>query len=138
MSLKGYKVPQDSEGFDLTPMIDVVFLLIVFFMTVASALTTNKLDLNLAVAEESAIPKEIKDRFTFSVNDEGGFYYGLVELSEQQLAEQMAKIAANHANVKIVLRAGRMAEHQHVNKVLTVCAQHGINDIIFATYQSDL
>jgi hypothetical protein len=31
-----------------------------------------------------------------------------------------------------------MAEHQHVNKVLTVCAQNGINDIIFATYQSDL
>jgi hypothetical protein len=31
-----------------------------------------------------------------------------------------------------------MAEHQHVNKVLTVCAANGINDIIFATYQSDL
>ena len=138
MSFKGYKVPQEGEGFDLTPMIDVVFLLIVFFMTVASALTTNKLELNLAVAEESAIPKDIKDRFTVSVSDEGGFFFGVEELNEQQLSDRLAKVVANNTNIKIVLRAGKMAEHQHVNKVLTVCAANGINDIIFATYQSDL
>ena len=138
MSSKGYKVPQEGEGFDLTPMIDVVFLLIVFFMTVASALTSNKVDLNLAVADEAAIPKEIKDRFTVSVDAAGKFYFGVEELTEQQLSDKMANVAANNRNIKIVLRAGRMAEHQHVNKVLSVCAQNGINDIIFATYQSDL
>ena len=138
MSLKGYKLPAGDEGFDLTPMIDVVFLLIVFFMTVASALTTNKLELNLAVAEESAIPKDIKDRFTVSVSDEGGFFFGVEELNEQQLSDRLAKVVANNTSIKIVLRAGKMAEHQHVNKVLTVCAANGINDIIFATYQSDL
>ena len=138
MSLKGYKLPAGDEGFDLTPMIDVVFLLIVFFMTVASALTTNKLELNLAVAEESAIPKDIKDRFTVSVSDEGGFFLGVEELNEQQLSDRLAKVVANNTTIKIVLRAGKMAEHQHVNKVLTVCAANGINDIIFATYQSDL
>jgi biopolymer transport protein ExbD len=119
-------------------MIDVVFLLIVFFMTVASALTTNKLDLNLAVADEAAIPKEIKDRFTVSVSDEGTFYFGVQQLSEQKLSERLEKVVAENPNVKIVLRAGRMAEHQHINKVLTVCAKNGINYIIFATYQSDL
>ena len=138
MSLKGYKLPQGDEGFDLTPMIDVVFLLIVFFMTVASALTTNKIDLNLAVAEEAAIPKEIKDRFSFSVSDDGQFYYGVIPMNEQELSDKLAQIRKSHSAIKIVLRAGRMAEHQHVNKMLTICAENGINDIIFATYQSDL
>ena len=138
MSLKGYKLPQGDEGFDLTPMIDVVFLLIVFFMTVASALTTNKLELNLAVAEESAIPKEIKDRFTVSVDNEGILYFGLQQISEAELSIRLAKVVAGNPNIKIVLRADSMAEHQHVNKLLTVCAQNGINNIIFATYQSDL
>lgn len=138
MSSKGYKLPQGDEGFDLTPMIDVVFLLIVFFMTVASALTTNKLDLNLAVAEESAIAKDIKDRFTVSIDAEGSFFVGAEILSAEELSARLAKVVANNSNIKIVLRAGRMAEHQYVNKVLTVCAQNGINDIIFATYQSDL
>ncbi|MDB4345738.1 biopolymer transporter ExbD [bacterium] len=138
MSLKGYKVPQEGEGFDLTPMIDVVFLLIVFFMTVASALTANKLDLNLAVAEEAAIPKEIKDRFMVSVTNDGSFYFGVEELNAKQLSDKMAKIVGGNSKVKIVVRAGREAEHQHVNKLLTICAANGISDIIFATYQSDL
>jgi biopolymer transport protein ExbD len=138
MSLKGYKVPQDGEGFDLTPMIDVVFLLIVFFMTVASMLTAEKINMNLAVADESAIPKEIKDRFTFSVTTEGKLYAGANEVTEAELAESLQRLTSQGRPIKIVLRADREAEHQHVNKVLALCAQYGINDIIFATYQTDL
>ena len=138
MSLQGYKVPQEGETFDLTPMIDVVFLLIVFFMTVASMLSAEKVSMNLAVAEESAIPKEIKDRYTFSVTNDGTLYAGANRVSEQELAETLTRITRQSSNIKIVLRADRETEHQHVNKVLALCAQYGINDIIFATYQSDL
>lgn len=138
MSSKTYKVPQDSEGFDLTPMIDVVFLLIVFFMTVASMLTAEKVPMNLAVAEESAIPKEIKDRYTFSVTQEGVFYAGANQVTEAQLAESLARLTQRGPQIKVVLRADRDTEHQHVNRLLSVCAQYGITDIIFATYQSDL
>ena len=138
MSLQGYQVPQDDEGFDLTPMIDVVFLLIVFFMTVASMLTAEKVKMNLAVADESAIPKEIKDRFTFSVTQEGLLYAGANQVTEEELARSLARLTQRGSQIKIVLRADRNTEHQHVNKLLALCAQYGINDIIFATYQTDL
>ncbi|MDQ8206353.1 biopolymer transporter ExbD [Coraliomargarita sp. SDUM461003] len=138
MSLQTYKVPQEGEGFDLTPMIDVVFLLIVFFMTVASMLAAEKIDMNLAVAEESAIPKEIKDRATFSVLPNGSYYSGAKVVSESELSREMANLVKLSPNIKIVVRADKMAEHRHVNKLLSICAQNGINDIIFATYQSDL
>jgi biopolymer transport protein ExbD len=136
--MKGYQVPQEDEGFDLTPMIDVVFLLIVFFMTVASMLAAEKVDMNLAVAEESAIPKEIKDRYTFSVLADGSFYSRAAIISEAELNVEIARLVEINPKMKIVVRADRMAEHQYVNKLLTICAQNGINDIIFATYQSDL
>lgn len=138
MSLKVYKPPQDSEGFDLTPMIDVVFLLIVFFMTVASMLTAEKIDMNLAVAEESAIPKEIKERYTFSVLGDGTYYSRANQVTEAELNAEIARLVAINPKMKIVLRADRDTEHQYVNKLLSICAQNGINDIIFATYQSDL
>ncbi len=138
MSFKGYKVPQDNEGFDLTPMIDVVFLLIVFFMTVASMLTAEKIKMNLAVADESAIPKEIKDRFTFSIQVDGSLYVGANPVTEAEMAESLERLTSRGGPIKIVLRADREVEHQHVNKVLALCAQYGINDIIFATYQTDL
>ena len=138
MSLKVYKPPQDSECFDLTPMIDVVFLLIVFFMTVASMLTAEKIDMNLAVAEESAIPKAIKERYTFSVLADGTFYSRANTISEAELNNEMARLVQINPKMKIIVRADREVEHQYVNKLLTICAQNGISDIIFATYQSDL
>ncbi|MFP4156910.1 MAG: ExbD/TolR family protein [Opitutales bacterium] len=138
MSLQGYQLPKDDEGFDLTPMIDVVFLLIVFFMTVASMLTAEKIPMNLAVAEESAIPKEIKDRYTFSVTEDGTLYAGANQVTEQEMAENLSRLTDLGPRIKIVLRADRNTEHQHVNRVLALCAQYGINDIIFATYETDL
>lgn len=138
MSKKGYQVPQDDGGFDLTPMIDVVFLLIVFFMTVASALTTQKFDLNLAVAEEGVIPEDITNRFSCSVSKEGKFYVLRQEVTLEELGQRLSRIRKDQPQIKIVLRADKMTEHQYINDVLTVCAANGINDIIFATYQSDL
>ena len=135
MSLKGYTVPQDDGGFDLTPMIDVVFLLIVFFMTVASMITEKK-ELNLAVADESIVPKEISNRFTFSVDIDGNYYFGKQALSAEQFKAQVNRIAKETPGVKLVLRIDRMTEHQYVNQALQICAESGINDIIFATYQS--
>ncbi len=137
MSLKGYTVPQDDGGFDLTPMIDVVFLLIVFFMTVASMITEKK-ELNLAVADESIVPKEIGNRFTFSIDVDGSLYFGKQLLTAEQFQDKVVRIAKETPGVKLVLRIDRMTEHQYVNKALQVCAESGINDIIFATYQSAL
>ncbi|WP_269525284.1 ExbD/TolR family protein [Coraliomargarita parva] len=138
MSLQGYKVPQDTEGFDLTPMIDIVFLLIVFFMTVASMITEKK-DLNLAVADESVVPKEISNRYTFSIDPQGVYYTSNKELTEEQLRQRISKIVAEHgAATKLVLRVDRKTEHRHVNQLLQICTEYGITDIIFATYETDL
>jgi biopolymer transport protein ExbD len=133
-----YALPKDDEGFELTPMIDVVFLLIVFFMTVASMITADKVEMTLAVADESQIATEISDRFTFSINQQGIFFAGPEPATEERIAELLHSIRAANPRARILLRADRLAEHQHVNTFLGLCAAAGLSDIIFATYQSDL
>lgn len=137
-SINGYKVPSGVDGFDMTPMIDVVFLLIVFFMTVASMITADKVDLNLAVAEESAIPRDIKNRYTFSILADGSLYAGPTEVTENRLRELISNVGGQGKQSKIVLRVDSNTEHQHVNRILAICTEYGINDIIFATYETDL
>ena len=138
MSRTRYQVPQDDGGFDLTPMIDVVFLLIVFFMTVASALTTQKKELNLAVAEEGEIPENIASRFSCSVSPDGKFYVMKQQVTLEELAQRMSDMRQKHPKLKVVLRADRLTEHQYINDILGVCAKNGVNNVIFATYQSAL
>ena len=133
-----YTVPADDEGFDLTPMIDVVFLLIVFFMTVASMITADKIELNLAVADEGQIAREISDRFTFSIRADGTLFAGPSQVTEEQANAALADIRNANPRARILLRADRDVEHQYVSSFLALAAANGINDIIFATYQSEL
>ena len=60
--------------FELTPMIDVVFLLIAFFMTLISFISAELVELELPEAVEASIPEEPGDRQYISIDREGQLY----------------------------------------------------------------
>ena len=130
--------PADSEGvgFDMTPMIDVVFLLIAFFMIVATVLV-KKIPIETPIALEAKVPKEFGKRTTISINRDGDYYSGIRPVTLDDIKAMVAQEYAHKGNkVKSYLRADANAEHQYVNDVMRVCANAGISKIIFATFQS--
>jgi biopolymer transport protein ExbD len=57
-----------EEGFQMAPMIDMVFLLLVFFMCVSSMAQADKaIPLELPESEASKVPKDLSDRGTLSM-----------------------------------------------------------------------
>ena len=54
---------QEPEDFQMAPMIDMVFLLLVFFMTVASvAKSQRQVELDLPESEESKVPEDVSEQ----------------------------------------------------------------------------
>ena len=56
--MKTWSPEEVDPEFELTPMIDIVFLLIAFFMTLISFISAELIDLKLPDANQSSIPEE--------------------------------------------------------------------------------
>jgi biopolymer transport protein ExbD len=120
----------------MAPMIDMVFLLLVFFMTVASvAKSQRQVELELPESEESKIPEDASDRGILSVDAAGNYYLGdqVRDLAEVKTAIR-ASIRAN-PELRVQVRADQNTEYEAVRKLLKTAAEAGAYEIIYATYE---
>ena len=80
----------DDARMDMSPMIDMVFLLLIFFM-VASRMVTVKVDdkIKPPVADESIRPDNVKGRIIFNIRSDGTFTAGdgKVTVTEDEITE---------------------------------------------------
>lgn len=126
--------PDDVDPeFELTPMIDVVFLLIAFFMTLISFISAELIELELPEAELATIPEETGERQYISVNADGQVFVGAQQVSYEVLPNLLAATRVEQPALKIFLRADAEASHRYVNQVMDACAKAGIFDLIFAS-----
>ena len=115
----------------------MVFLLIVFFMTVANMITSEKLDINMPIAVHSVIPDDFGGRNTVTVLRDGSIFAGVQPVDLDQLQGILQNGINEDPKLKVYIRADSYTEHQFINDVMQACAAVGIYDVIFAAYQSD-
>jgi len=126
--------PDDVDPeFELTPMIDVVFLLIAFFMTLISFISAELVELELPEAEQATIPEEPGERQYISINAAGEIYFGASKISLEALPGALMKLKEEIPTLKVYLRADSHTAHRYVNQVMEACAQARIFNLIFAS-----
>jgi biopolymer transport protein ExbD len=123
---------QDPE-FELTPMIDVVFLLIAFFMTLISFISSELVELELPEAEKATIPEEPGERQYISINASGQLYFGALPITEEALTLRLSQLKTDIPTLKVFLRADAHTPHRYFNNVMEATAKAGIFDLIFAS-----
>ena len=131
--MKTWAPDEVDPDFELTPMIDIVFLLIAFFMTLISFVSAELVELSLPDANQSSVPEEPGDRQYISVDIEGQAYFGSTPIAYEALADSLAAQRTAYPALKVFLRADAGTPHRHVNRVMEACAQAGIFDLIFAS-----
>ena len=121
----------------MTPMIDMVFLLLVFFMTVSTLAQANRqVVLELPESASSDVPNDLSDRGTISIDATGQIYMGSIPQTLQEMQSLLKKFLTENSELRIHLRADRTTEYQYIKKVLRACAEVGAYEVIYATYQS--
>jgi biopolymer transport protein ExbD len=134
--MKPRPIEETSEMPDLTPMIDIVFLLIVFFMTVANMQVQQLVPIQIPIAENASIPEERGLRTTITIKSDGTLFYGPQVTSIEDLPGLVAREKAISVDLKVYVRADANVPFKEVRKVFAAAAEGGVANVIFATHQS--
>lgn len=133
MNFRDRAKPQHS-GFQLAPMIDVVFLLLIFFIVTWNfARWETEIDVTVPTAKEGAESRRSVGEIIINVNKDGGILVNRQRLRPDELLERLRRIASLYPDQAIILRGDREASYDAIVRVLDICREANIWNVAFAT-----
>jgi biopolymer transport protein ExbD len=131
--------PQKPEEPDvnLTPMIDVVFLLLLFFMVSTSFIRESSLKVDLPEATGEAMAEQ-ETPIDIVINAEGKFSINAVSLfdnSREALAKTLKNIAGDNKDPHIIISADANTDYQNIVTAMDTAQQLGYTRLTLATRQ---
>ncbi len=126
-----------TASINMTPMIDVVFLLIIFFL-VSSHLAKQENSVALELPEAASGLDDSVNRDTLVVNvlPTGRWQIGGVDVDEQAIpAGFRRRIIASAEPIRLKIRTDRNVPYKRIEPLLRMASTAGIGDIVFSVYE---
>jgi biopolymer transport protein ExbD len=122
----------------MAPLIDVVFLLLIFFMS-ASIFYQLETEINITVptAEKASETMRAPGEIIINVRKDGTIVVNQRQLSREDLRQMLGRIAQLYKGQPVIIRADRQTYHEDVVGVLDICAGADIWNISFATMREE-
>jgi biopolymer transport protein ExbD len=132
------KHKSEQPGFQIAPMIDVVFLLLCFFVTsqIFSQWETE-IDVDLPTARTGQIPERLPGEIIVNILKDGTVVVNRQTLDEADLASLLNRIVGLFPGQAVLIRADGQTAYENVVKVLDQCRKSDIWSISFATTVSE-
>ena len=128
----------ERTGIQLAPMIDVVFLLLIFFIVLWNyARFETEIDISVPAASAGENPERTIGEIVVNVKKEGGITIEGIERTELETLEMFKSIVAAYPDQALILRGDKEASFDHIVKVLNLCKEANIWNISFATSQPE-
>ncbi|MFH1799188.1 MAG: biopolymer transporter ExbD [Candidatus Omnitrophota bacterium] len=117
----------------MAPLIDIVFLLLIFFMS-ASIFYQLETEMNITVpeAEESTEMNRAPGEIIVNIRKDGTIVVNQRELERFELEKMLKRVSELYKGQPVIIRADRQTYHEDVIKVLDICAGANIWNVSFA------
>jgi biopolymer transport protein ExbD/biopolymer transport protein TolR len=123
--------PAPMSDINMTPLIDVMLVLLVIFIITAPLMTSSlKLDLPKT---DSATPTSAPAFIVLAIDAEGRLFFGDEPLQRDALAQRVAAAAKANPQLEVQLRADQKVPYGHVAGMIALIQQAGLNRIGFVT-----
>ena len=133
MKLRSQRV--DDPDVNLTPLIDVVFLLLIFFMVSTTFDKESELSIELPNADGELLQKETL-QVEVSIDAKGNYAINSERIINSQidtLKAAIVKVAGEKRDIPMIISADGQASHQSVVAAMDAARQLGFTRLTFAT-----
>jgi len=121
---------------NLTSLIDVVLLLLVFFMVSTSFVKQSQITIRLPEAESTAIVQEVPQQIDIMITAAGTYLVNgreLINNRAETIRNALQKTSGNNNNLPLTISADANAKHQDVVTAMDVAGRLGFTQISIAT-----
>jgi biopolymer transport protein ExbD len=119
----------------LAPLVDVLFLLVIFFaVTLHYGNNEQEIDISVPAAEKGKEPNaRSQAEITINVRNNGDIVVNSIVTSPEALLTKLNNITMVFKDQAVVLRGDKATDYHHIIRVLDICQKAGIWNIAFAT-----
>jgi biopolymer transport protein ExbD len=125
----------DDIAVDMSPMIDMVFLLLIFFL-VASTIIDEKKPVEVPDAGYSKVPEDTTGRVEITVDADGNYFKGMNPVSLDDLKLFLEPALSEDPELRILIRADKNVKYKVNEELMEACAEVGATDLIFSAFDN--
>ncbi len=135
MAITRRRMKPDEASFQLTPMIDMTFLLLIFFMvTTKMSKEKVKMDVSLPTASAAVLPEDLSNRDIINIDGKGVYYIGDRPVPKEELAAYLKERFKFAPPLRIYLRADKNTPTKTIREFMKMATEAGAANVIFGSY----
>ena len=133
MNFRG-SIQNSAPGFQIAPMVDIVFLLLIFFLVTWNfSRSETELDVKVPKAREGKETRRAVGEVIINVKTNGAVVMNRRQMNTTELQDTLQKIASLYPDQAVILRGDENTDYRHVVEVLDICRRANIWNVAFAT-----
>ncbi len=127
---------KDEPEVNMTSLIDVVLLLLIFFMVSTSFVKQSQISIQLPEADSAALVQESPQQLDIMITEQGSYLVNnreLVNNRPETIRNALQNLSDGNTDIPLTISADANARHQHVVTAMDVAGRLGFTRISIAT-----
>ena len=128
--------PRAEPEVNMTSLIDVVLLLLIFFMVSTSFVKQSQITIRLPEADSAVVVEEVPEQLDIMITEQGTYLINgreLINSRPETIRNALQKLSGGNTRLPLTISADANARHQHVVTAMDVAGRLGFVKISIAT-----
>lgn len=126
--------PEEDSDIDITPMLDVVFIMLIFFIVTASFVKESGIEVNRP--EASTAQQQTKANIFIAINEKGEIWIDKRKVKQDSVRAVVERLHAENPQGSVVIQADENAKVKLLASVTDSARLAGVSNVSFATEEN--